>query len=56
MSRYKLRGDVTWCLNLSNGWIRIHHVMFRWNTNHTPSYTYLSIGHMRKKTFKQIVR
>ena len=41
--RYKLRGNISWCLNLVNGWIRIYDVIVRWNTNWTKGHTYFSV-------------
>ena len=38
-----------WCLDLSNGWIRMHDVMVRWNTTWTIPYTYFSVTNMKKR-------
>lgn len=45
--RYKLKGDVTWCFNWRNGWVRFWDVIVRWNTNWTPSYTLLSVTYTK---------
>lgn len=32
LTRYKLWGDLTWCLNPANGWFRFNQTIVRWNT------------------------
>lgn len=48
MKRFKLKGDIMWCLLPRNGWIRIKDIMIRWNTTWTPTHTYFSIMDMKK--------
>jgi hypothetical protein len=48
LTRYNLKGNYAWCLNWRNGWIRIHDVMFRWNTDWTVGHTYFSLTNMKE--------
>ena len=48
-SRYNLRGDIMWCLDWRNGWVRIYNTMIRWNTDWTTNYRYFSVERMRRK-------
>lgn len=45
--RYNLKGNLMWCLNWQNGWVRIYDTMIRWNTSWTAKYTYFSVSNMK---------
>lgn len=49
LTRYNVKGDYAWVLNWRNGWIRIHDVMIRWNTDWTVEFTYFSITNMKAR-------
>jgi len=46
--RYKLKGDICWCLNFKNGWIRIYNYMIRWNTDWTIPHIIFSLTNVTK--------
>ena len=46
-SRYNLKGNIMWCLNWRNGWVRVYNTMIRWNTTWTTNYRYFSVEQIK---------
>ena len=51
-NRYKLLGDIKWCLNWRNGWVRIYNTSISWNTDWTIHYTFFSVEQISRVIVK----
>ena len=49
--RYKLKGNVRWCLNWKNGWVAFGDWIIRWNTQwlDNTDYDLFAIIKMKRK-------